>query len=68
MCDRVREVGLAETRATTDEQRIIARTTSPGRGDGGGVRELVRGPDDEVRERVLGVDGVTDALGAAARR
>jgi hypothetical protein len=54
--DRVDEVRLAEPRPAANEERVIPSPSAAGRRDRRRVRELVRRPHDERRERVLGVD------------
>jgi hypothetical protein len=48
--DRVKEVGLAETRSPVDEQWVVVSARLLGDGEGGGVGEAVGGTDDEVLE------------------
>jgi hypothetical protein len=56
VADGVQEVGLAETGVAVDEERVVGLRGSLGDGDGGRVRESVGLTDDEVVERVLGVE------------
>ncbi len=56
VADRVHEVGLAEPDAAVDEERVVGLRGDLGDGAGGGMRELVRGADDEALEGVLGVE------------
>ena len=53
--DRVQQVRLAEARLPVDEQRVVRLGRRLGDGDRGGVREPVRGADDEGVEEVLRV-------------
>src|SRR2546426_3166917 len=55
--DRVGQMRLAESHAAVDEQRIVVIARLGRDGLARRVCELVRGADDEVRERVLGVEG-----------
>ena len=55
--DRVHQVRLAEPHAAVDEQRVVRARRRFGDGAAGGVRELVRGSDDEGVEGVAGRRG-----------
>ena len=55
MADGVGEMRLAESDAAVDEERVVVVAGLARDRLGGGVRELVGRPDDEVRERVLAV-------------
>ena len=59
--DRVHQVRLAESHAAVDEQRVVGPRRRLGDGAAGGVRELVRGSDDE------GVEGVAGSQAAGGR-
>ena len=52
--DGVHQVGLAETDAAIDEERVVLAGRNLGDRARGGVRELVRRADDEGVEGVLG--------------
>ena len=52
LADGVHQVGLAQADAAVDEQRVVGERRCFGHRPAGGVRELVRGADDE------GVEGV----------
>ena len=54
--DRVHQVGLAETDAAVDEQRVVGARRRFGDGAAGGVRELIRRSDDEGVEGVAGIE------------
>ena len=66
--DRVHQVGLAEADAAVEEERVVgARGRFRDRARGG-VRELVRGADDEVLEGEARVAGARAARTRRARR
>ena len=70
MRDRVHEMRLAEPDAAVEEERVVGAGRRFGDGAGRGVRELVRGADDEGVEgeaRVQRSSGVAGA-GAGSRR
>ena len=54
--DRVHQVGLAETDAAVDEQRVVGARRGFGDGPAGGVGELVGRADDEGVEGVARVE------------
>ena len=53
--DRVQEVGLAQSGRAVDEERVVGAGRGLGDRERGGVGEAVRRADDEVLERVAGV-------------
>ena len=55
MADRVQQVGLAEPGRAVDEQRVVGTGRALGHRQRGGVREAVRRADDELVERVAGI-------------
>ena len=55
VADRLHEVGLAETRRAADEEGVVAVGGLVGNVEGRGVGELVGLADDEVLERVEGI-------------
>ena len=55
--DRLQQVGLAQSRAAVDEQRVVATARGLGHRQGGGMCEAVGCSD---HERVEGVSGGTD--------
>ena len=54
--DGVQEVGLAQPGVAVDEQRVVGLARRFCNGDRSGVREPVRGADDEGLEDVLGIE------------
>ncbi len=52
--DGMEEVGLPQPRLAVDEERVVVTPGLLGHGERRHVGELVRLPDDEVVERVLG--------------
>ncbi len=52
--DRVEQVGLSEACRAVDEERVVETRRALGDGQGRCVGEAVRGPDDELVERVPG--------------
>ncbi len=54
--DGVQQMGLSESGAAVDEQRVVGTGRLLGDCDGGSVREAVAGADDERLERVLVVE------------
>ena len=72
MADGLHEVGLAEGGGPVDEEGIVDGTGRLGDGAGGGMGEAVAGADDELLERVLGVEvgprGDAGAGGGPGRR
>lgn len=59
MADRLHEVGLPEAGGAADEEGVVPVGGLVGDVECGGVRELVRGADDEVLERVERIE-ITD--------
>src|SRR5262249_20951070 len=57
MPDGIHQMRLAEPKAAVDEERVVVIPWLRGDRLARGVRELVRGSDDEVGKRVLGVEG-----------
>ena len=55
VADGLHQVRLAESHTTVEEERVVGFGGLLGDGDGRGVRELVRGADDERVERVARV-------------
>ena len=64
VADRVQQVGLAQSGAAVDEQRVVGAGRLLGDGDGRGVREAVARADDEGLEGVLVVEPAVLAAGA----
>ena len=68
MSDRVQQVGLAETDAAPDEERVVLRAGLIGHGQRGGVGEAVRRADDIGVEDVARVETAVGSARVAARR
>ena len=64
--DAMEEMGLAEAHPTVKEERVVALEWRLGDRPRRGVGELVRAPDDEVGEQVLGVELARSGISAAA--
>src|SRR4029453_16965428 len=58
VADRLKEGGLTEAGPAVDEERVVGLRWRFPDGEGGGVREAVRRPDDERVERVLRVQAL----------
>ena len=56
LTDGMHQMRLAEAHAAVDEQRVVRSRRRFGHGAAGGMRELIRGSDDERVERVAGIE------------
>ena len=62
--DRVHQVGLAEADPAVQEERVVGMARALRHRQAGGVGETIGRPDDEVRERVAGIEVRRPALAA----
>jgi hypothetical protein len=56
MTDGLEEMGLTETHAAIDEQRVVGLDRRFGDGEAGGLRELIRGAHDEGLEAIARIE------------
>ena len=68
VADRVQEVGLAQAGRAVDEQRVVGPAGALGHRQRGGVGEAVRRADDELVERVAGVERARGPRAGRGRR
>ncbi len=68
VADGMHQVGLAKAHSAVQEERVVGVSGTLGDGQAGRMGQAVGGPDDEVRERVPGVDVGRPALAADTPR